>query len=69
LARVCTSSAANGFIHQEHLGPHRSARADGHALAHAAGQFVGPLVDRLGQADAGEHRARRGPAGPAPSRG
>jgi len=47
------------LIHQEHLGPHRQRACDGHALAHAARQFVGPLVDRLGQADAGEHLARR----------
>ncbi len=51
------------FVHQQDLGPHRQGAGDGHALAHAAGQLIGPLVDRLGQADPRQHLARRAPAG------
>ena len=47
------------LIHQQHLRPHRERARHGDALAHAAGQFVGPLVHRLGQADALQHLARR----------
>src|SRR5262245_3528719 len=40
------------LVHQQHLGPHGKRPSHGDALAHAAGEFVGPLLHGRGEPDA-----------------
>jgi hypothetical protein len=50
------------LVHQQDLGAHGQRPGDRHALAHAARQLVGPLVEGLGEADSLERGAGDAPA-------
>jgi hypothetical protein len=49
LVRVCSSSAADDFIHQQDFCAHRQSTGDRDALAHTPGTLVGALVEGFGE--------------------